>query len=489
MTDASEVSLGGETAKATVAKFTMAASGFVGTVVFANLLAPSRFGGYYLLFALVKIADRPLLGLASASKKRLSEAESSKSELLSLQLLAGLAWTLVGGAAAVLLSGHLRDYTGLPASLPLFVLLLATLATYDSLDTLVQATGRISAATWVDTVRSYLTLPLQVGFVLLGYGAAGMALGLAGATVLTLPVLAYVLSIVPTYPTRLTAANVWTYARHSIPTAIVGKAYDRFDIVLLGILVTPAAAGEYEVAAKLTLPAVFVAEVASSGLMARVSNLASKGRAYADDVTNTIAFASVLAIPIFFGAAAIPRPLIVTLFSPQYADAADLLVGLALYRVIAAQTSPVSSAVSGMDRPDVVKRASVIALAFNVIVGVALTAQIGALGVVVATVLAESLRYGVLARRLKQLAPDVDLLPRTLGGQVGSAVVMYAAVVLVRSHLPVDSWVDLCLLLGVGGATYAAVLLSVSRSLRITIGSVVRGSRIEEYVPAPIRRW
>lgn len=489
MTDASEVSLGGETAKATIAKFTMAASGFVGTVVFANLLAPSRFGGYYLLFALVKIADRPLLGLATASKKRLSEAESFRSELLSLQILAGGVWALVGGVAALLFGRFLRSYTGLPAAAPLFVLLLALLSTYDSLDTLVQATGRIGAATWTDAVRSYLTLPLQVGLVLLGYGAAGMALGLAGATILTLPVLVYVLHIVPEYPTRATAASVWTYARHSIPTAIVGKAYDRFDVVLLGLIVTPAAAGEYEVAAKLTLPAVFVAEVASSGLMARVSNLASKGERYAQDVTNTIAFAGILAVPILFGAIALPRQLVVTIFSPKYAGATDFLIGLALYRTVAAQTAPLGSALSGVDRPDVVKRVSIAALGLNVILGVGLTLWIGAIGVVIATILAELLRYVVLSARLKQTTPDVKIVPRPLAEQVLGGVVMFVVVVAAESVVVVDSWVDLGLLVGLGAITYSVFLLAVSESVRVTVGSVIRGSQLERYVPPTIREW
>ncbi|MFB9806428.1 hypothetical protein ACFFQF_14640 [Haladaptatus pallidirubidus] len=68
MVEATDVSLGGETAKALVAKFTLAASGFVATILFARELGPTAFGGYYLLFALTKIADRPLNGWASASK-------------------------------------------------------------------------------------------------------------------------------------------------------------------------------------------------------------------------------------------------------------------------------------------------------------------------------------------------------------------------------------------------------------------------------------
>lgn len=201
MTDASEVNFGSETARAAVAKFLMAASGFVGTVIFANLLNPSQFGGYYLLFALVKIADRPILGLTSASKKRFSETGTNPGELLSVQLFSGGIWIFITSIIAWIFTGSLREYTGLTVVVPLFILLLAAESSYDSLALLVQATGRISAATWVDAVRSYITLPLQVGLIILGYGAAGMALGLIGATVLTCPLLLYILNISPNCPT------------------------------------------------------------------------------------------------------------------------------------------------------------------------------------------------------------------------------------------------------------------------------------------------
>ena len=58
MSEAANTSLSRETLGGTIAQFVMAAIGFVGTIIFARWLGPSAFGGVYLLFALVKFADR-----------------------------------------------------------------------------------------------------------------------------------------------------------------------------------------------------------------------------------------------------------------------------------------------------------------------------------------------------------------------------------------------------------------------------------------------
>ena len=494
MTDASSVSLGGETAKATVAKFAMAASGFIGTILFARLLGPVAFGGFYLLFSLVKIADRPIGGLGSATKKRFSEANAPQREIVGALFLAIGSWFALTAIGTLVLGDWLRSYTGLESAPVLFALLMSAVMLYEPFEHLLHARGLVGAATGIDMLRSYLTLPLQLLLVFLGFGAAGMAYGLAGGTFLAVPLLLYYIRIVPVRPSRTTIRSLWAYAKYSIPGNFIGKAYNRFDVLLLGFIVAPATAaqaavGQYEVAAKLTLPAIFVAETAGSGLMARVSNLHSRGEEIAPDVSNTLAFTSILSIPVFFGALAIPRQLVVTIYGPKFAPAAPFLIGLALYRVLTTLNGPLLQTLGGMDRPDVTLRLAALTLAFNVVAGVVLTLRFGPIGVVIATILAESLRYLGAIYSIKRHLTGIDLFPRTLLQQVLAAVGMFTVVSAFHSITPVRSWLDLSVLLTIGGATYSIVLLGISRELRLTIGSVLRGSRIERYVPKRILNW
>ena len=483
MSDAANRSLGGETAKGTIAKVAMAVVGFAGTVILARLFDPAVFGGFYLLLSLVKLVDRPIRGFGTATKKRFSEAGSSRSEVIGIQFLATSLWIAFAGLGAVLLADWLRSYTGLSDAPALFVGLLAALGLYVSFEKVVEARGLLGVAFTADAVRSYLTLPLQIAFIFLGFGAAGMAWGLAAATFLSIPLLFRYVDATPAVPSRETAGSLLAYAQYSIPGVVIGKAYDRFDVLLLGFLAGQSAAGNYEVAAKLTIPALIVAEVSGSGLMARVSNLHSEGRAVGLDVRNTLAFASVLAVPIFFGAVALAEPLVVTVYGPAYAEAGTLLVAIALYRLVRTQNEPLLQTLDGLDKPNVTMRLSVAALGVNIAFGVALTLAIGPVGVALSTVLAECVRYVWAARVVRRETSGVELLTRPLLEQVATGLVMLLVVVGLHRVVPVRSWLHLGFLVGVGAVTYAGTLFAISSQLRYTVGTVLRGSRIEHLVP------
>jgi len=157
------------------------------------------------------------------------------------------------------------SYTGLPDAPILFVVLMASVALYEPIDRVVQARGLVGASMWTDTLRSVLTFPLQLGLILLGFGAAGMAYGLAAATLLSLPVLWYFVAASPAMPSRATLENLWSYARYSSVNSSWGRPTTGSMSSPIGLAAGPAAAGNYEVAFKLTVPATFVMMAASSG--------------------------------------------------------------------------------------------------------------------------------------------------------------------------------------------------------------------------------
>ncbi|MFC7166108.1 lipopolysaccharide biosynthesis protein [Halospeciosus flavus] len=172
-TTASEVSLGAETVKATAAKFSMAAIGFVGTIIFARMLGPQKFGAYYLLFALVKIADLPIEGWSMAAKKRFSEQGAQISEIVGGQFVFVFAWIALGTLVALLTGSYIVSYTGVAVAVPLFIALLGGEAVYVSAERLLQSRGLVGKATWIDALRSYVTFGLQLALVLAGWGLPG----------------------------------------------------------------------------------------------------------------------------------------------------------------------------------------------------------------------------------------------------------------------------------------------------------------------------
>lgn len=467
-----DMKLGVESLKGFSGKMVQAVFGFVGTIVFARVLGPTSFGGFYLLLTVVFFANRPVGGVAQAVKKRCSEENRNRSELIGGALAFNALLFGVVTVLAFLLQGRLVEFTRIPEAPLVFAVLFASFGLFSPLNSMLSAEGRVGLQVWNDTLRSVLTLPLQLGFVLLGFGAAGMGYGLAGATFLTAAVVPYLLGVRPSLPSRETVRSLWAFARHSIPQAFVSEVYNRLDIVLIGFFITAGVAGQYEAALKLTVPASFVSVVVTSGMMAKVSNLHSRGEEIATDVSNAAAFVSILAIPLFFGALAIPRAVIVTAFGAEYAAGAALLAGLAAYQVISTQTSVVGQALNALDRPDVTLRIDVVTLALNLVVGIALVQVYGAVGVVWATILAGALRYTLLSAAVVRSVDGVDLLPRALAEQAFAGVVMFAAVELLSRELAVRNWLDLSVLLVTGVAVYGTVLLVVSERVRFTIRAI-----------------
>jgi peptidoglycan biosynthesis protein MviN/MurJ (putative lipid II flippase) len=124
-------------------------------------------------------------------------------------------------------------------------------------------------------------------------------------------------------------------------------------------------------------------------------------------------------------------------------------------------------------------RVGALTLGINVVLGVLLAIRSGTIGVVVATVVAKLFRYLYAGALVRRKVSNVDLLPRTLLEQLGVAAIMALVVGVAHSGLPVRSWVELVVLVGLGGAVYGSGLLLVSDRFRTTIIGVLRDAGVD----------
>lgn len=473
--DLSSVSLSRETLKGTVAKFVMAAVGFAGTIIFGRLLGPTSFGTYYELLSISQVGSRPLAGWGGAAKKRFSEAGNQPREIVGANYLGTVVWVLGVLSLVVIFSSHLERYAGIGSAALLVGLLLAPLAVFESLNVLVTGTGRVGATKWIDALRSVLTFGSQLVLVLLGFGVLGMAVGFSIATLVTVPLLAWYLRIRPRLPSRDTVGSMWVYAKYSIPTGVVGMTYEQFDILLLGVLFTSDVTGYYKAVAVLTLPGFFVSEVASEGLMSKVSHAHSHGQEVSEDISNVLAFASTVSLPVLFGGLALIEPIVTIVFGSDYAAATGFFLPLAAARLIGTQIFPLYQAVEGIDRPDVSFRIGALALLVNVILGVLLALYVGPVGVAYATLITEGLQYVVYRCILTRNTRNISFLTRPHLEQLVASVLMFLVIQHLQNLLPVTGWWILAILVGVGGLIYIICLSVISRQLRETIRAAIAG--------------
>ena len=524
MSDAGDMRFGAESAKAFLANSTGSFAGFLATVLFARLFEPSGFGGFYLLYALVFLFDLPLRGLAGATRKRYSEVDTDRGAIVGATLLVTLCYPAVLTAVVVALlpvlpvvPASLTALTGVADAWLVFLSMTLAANLFILFQRLLGAAGNVGQQAGLDAVQTVLGVAGQTAFVVgLGFGTAGMGYGLVAAWLVGTLLAIWLLDLPASLPgsgprmataswtRRLSAAarSLWAYARYSISTLVFKRGYDRIDVVVLGTLATTAAAGNYEVAAKLVIPASFVSSAIGSAVLPLVSNRHSKGEAAADTLSEAVSYVSILAIPLFFGSLAVPRRLVLTIYGSEYGLAATLLAGLALFQLIMTWGEVCQQGLGGIDRPDLQFRANAWTFGVDLVVLVVLLGSIHlflspaprvlAIAVVVATVVAESVRFGLLYRFLRDQVDGFGVDRRLIADQIVAGTVMWAAVTGAKRVVPAGGlpWLDprlglgldldigaaigLLLLLALGGAVYGTALLAVSARTRGTVAAVGR---------------
>lgn len=468
MSDAGDMDLGVQVSKSVLARLLIAGLGFVGTILFARLLGPTDFGGYYLLFAVLMIAKTPLEGWIGAIKKRYAEAETNPQEMFGL-LLASIAVVGVLILVAAGISRHwLRSYTSLDGAWILFVLLLFVVVAFSAFQQLLEATGKVAVSNWTDLLRSALTLGFRIILILTGLGAAGMVYGLAGSTVVAIAVCYYYLRLIPDRPSRELLSSVYDYGRYSVIVSLVGQSYARLDQLLLGYFLGPVWVGYYEVAAKLSMPGQLVSGPIIQAILPKVSYLSSQDDDISRHVTNSVAFSSILAVPIFFGSLAISEALVVTTYSGTYSEATIFLTGVALYKLIHTQSETLQSVLNGIDEPQLNAKINSVTVVINLALGVVLVLRMGAVGVIIASVVAESVRYLLTVTTTRRYIPNVSIFPSALRVQALAGIVMFATVELLNEVVMINSWMTLLLVVSVGALVYTATLSTLSPVLRTT---------------------
>lgn len=198
---AGEADFGLEISRGILAKFTMAAIGFAGSIIFARVLGPSGYGTFYLIVTLIHVLDNPITGWGGACKKRISEMEFPTAEALGSGLLGAIILPLIMLPLVYLFvaSTDLYDLSGLFVP---FSVLFITFCLFAVSNRILSARSNFAASEWSDTLRSFLTTPLQLTFVILGFGATGMIYGLTIATALTIPYILHRIYIRPAFPTK-----------------------------------------------------------------------------------------------------------------------------------------------------------------------------------------------------------------------------------------------------------------------------------------------
>ncbi|OYR38956.1 hypothetical protein DJ82_10990 [Halorubrum sp. Ib24] len=472
MRDTTSIGIGREALSSLVSNVVMGAVGFGGTVLFARVLGASGLGVYQTAIAAAFVFAKISGGVAAAVQKRVSEVDVDPSPFLGAGLLFHIAFSVMILFGSLLFLGPIAKYLSSATVALAAVGVVASLGLFNVANQLLAGVGYPARSSWIDTVRSVVTIACQVTLLWLGLEAFGLVAGLALGTVATTLFSVLLAGVRPTLPGRETVTSIFQYARWSVPNGLLNKLYSSLDILVVTAAAGSTAAGFYAVARQLTQPATFLSSSISGAFAVRASGRHSAGEGVLVDLLNSVSYSGLFAIPILFGALAMPRALPRTVFGGEFAAAGGALVGMAVFQVCNVYASPLQSVFEGMDRPDVIFRVNAVVTVAHLPMAVGLGYEFGLLGVVVATIVAEALRLVVL-QYLVYTEFGRLAVTRPMFEQVASALVMFLTLEAALTTVAVRSWLLLLALVGTGAAVYFGTLLAVSPHFRLAIRHVV----------------
>ncbi|QZP37515.1 oligosaccharide flippase family protein [Halobaculum magnesiiphilum] len=474
-----DLSMSREALIAIIAKFALAATGFLGVVIFSRVLGVNGVGRYYTLLAAANLVAQISSGVNGAIKKRVSEVETPVSEYFGLGVVFNSAFVAVLAVLLVLTYPLLQSYVGPFAFGIGFIGVVASLSYFALVNRVYAGIGNTGASFWTDTLRSLLTLAAQVVLLWLGWHVLGLLIGFVAATAATAVVVYLLLRLRPAIPSRETVSRTYEFARWNVPNGLLQNMYSRLDVLLLYAIVGSSAVGLYEPALRLTIPATFISASIGDSLVVKASGLHSIDRDVVDDLKNAVSYTCLLSIPIFFGVVAMPAELMTVVYGPDFAAGAAALVGLAAFQLFNTLRQPFAMVINGIDRPDLQFRVKFLVLVIHAPLAVGLGLEYGLLGVIAATVATEIVRVCLYLYAARKLFEEI-VLTWQLGKQLLSGVVMFVVVAWLVDAVGVTGWVSLIGVVGVGAAVYFAALGIISAHFRSTLGHAFTNAVPEE---------
>lgn len=473
MREASTLSIGREALLSLGSKFVMALLGFAGVVLFARILGPAGLGDYRAVIAAGMLLTQFTAGTGTAIKKRVSEIDVQPEEYFGTGLLVHAFFSALVLVLFVLAKPLLSSYFGSDVFLFSVVGVVFSLGLFTIANRLYSGLGYPAASSWLDAIRSVLTLGLQVTLLALGYEVFGVILGFILGTLLSSLISMLVAKIVPIRPTHRTMGHVYSFARWSVSNSLLTHGYSHADVLLVKAFAGSGPAGFYTTAYQLTMPGAMFGGSIRDALSVKSSGRSSKDQSVRMDAANAISYAGLISIPVFFGTLAIPKELVVTVFGPEFKPAWTALVALTLWGILDVYRQPFEAIAEGTDRPALIFRINLAVLVFYLPLAVGLGLEYGMLGVIGATIAGDALRtlaYQMWAH--KHLGGI--LLPRPIFEQFGAAAVMYIVVAQGATRVvSITNWAWLLVVVGVGAAVYFATLTVVSTHFRMTLRSAI----------------
>lgn len=362
---------------------------FLGITVFARELGASQIGTFFLFqTALGLISIVADVGIRGALEKRLSEG-SAPEEMLGSAISLKVVFLALASIGLLLARGSIDHYVGGMFS----IYLLVTLICREFADVFIQTLRgelRVGETAVIEFVRYFAWFVVGYLLVAAGGGVLGLIYGLIAGELVAL---VWALLRVETSigrPAWSYISSLFGYAKHYAITSIGIQIYSWMDVAIIGLFLTTADVGRYEVAWQVTLLVLLGSNAMARVLFPQVSQWSA---AHATEriertVSMAIGIALFISVPALFGAMVFAREILVFVFGPEYGVVWLVLVVLMVEKVVQSVNDILGNTLLAVNRQYLATRAMVVTIVVNVVLNVVLVLTIGLVGAAIATTVA-----------------------------------------------------------------------------------------------------
>ncbi len=238
---------------------------------------------------------------------------------------------------------------------------------------------------------------------------------------------------------RAVVENYWAFAAPVFATGVLGSLAMQVDRIMLGYFWVDATVGLYFGMDRITHVVMSLAFAVTTILIPKISRLAVEGEyeriAHVTYLSHR--YIMMVLLPMVVGLIVFAGPLIRIVLAEEFLRGIPVLTVLAIWLFFSITNRPFSSAIQGLDRPELTLRVALVAVAANIVINLILIPRdiqilgitllgLGALGAAIGTLSQSLIKYVAFRYIVRKLLP-VDFGWRHVIKQVAAAVLMAAS--------------------------------------------------------------
>lgn len=196
--------------------------------------------------------------------------------------------------------------------------------------------------------------------------------------------------------------KILEFSKWSIINTVSEDIYQRYDVIILSILVSATAISYYDN----TLRIVFIGTAFAIGIRAasniKMSGLYEINKQIKPTIKKSFNIAPTLVIAILIISLLEGIYILETLFGSEYKNAIYYLIFLSIFQIFTAYKLQFESIFNAIDKPNKITKVNIVSIATNIILSPIIVVFTGGIGVVYATIISEIIRFTYFQYKLKQ---------------------------------------------------------------------------------------